>query len=97
MEAFLAEMARQECTTRIFGSGTATTAGVALGRGVASLIHQYSPIDHAAAVLIVNEAGGVVLDHTGVPSRHPVGGMFVAAVDLPTARTVWNIWRAAAS
>lgn len=72
----LERLAARHCTTRVPGSGTATLAGVALGRGVAAMVHRYNPIDHAAAILVVSEARGAVLDETGsatlAPSAAPV-------------------------
>lgn len=52
-------LAASHCTLRILGSGTATLAGPALGRGAAALVHRYSAIDHAASLVIVRESGGV--------------------------------------
>jgi myo-inositol-1(or 4)-monophosphatase/deoxyribonuclease-2 len=67
----LEQLAERHCTMRVPGSGTATLAGVALGRGVAAMVHRYNPIDHAAAILVVSEAGGAVLDETGSPTLAP--------------------------
>ncbi|WP_156759955.1 inositol monophosphatase family protein [Microbacterium karelineae] len=57
--SLLEQLADRHCTLRVLGSGTAALAGPALGRGVAALVHRYSPIDHAASLVIVREAGGV--------------------------------------
>lgn len=92
-EAFLAGLARRHCTLRIPGSGTATLLGVALGRGVAALVHRYSPIDHASAVLVVAEAGGIVLDGDGRPTLHPERGPVVVGRDLPSAQAVVELWQ----
>ncbi|MGO1265543.1 MAG: hypothetical protein ACTIL0_09700 [Microbacterium gubbeenense] len=59
------------------GSGTASLAGPALGRGAASVVHRYSAIDHAASLLIVREAGGVVRRHAS--------GAVITAIDARTA------------
>ncbi|WP_051172760.1 inositol monophosphatase family protein [Microbacterium indicum] len=67
----LEDLATRHCTTRVPGSGTATLAGVALGRGVAAMVHRYNPIDHATAILVVSEAGGAVLGHDGSPTLAP--------------------------
>ncbi|WP_119698755.1 inositol monophosphatase family protein [Microbacterium halotolerans] len=76
----LSALAARSCTLRVPGSGTATLAGVALGRGVAAMVHRYSPMDHAAALLIVAEAGGAVRDDTGAHNLHPESGaVFVGA------------------
>ncbi len=92
MHELLDRLAKRHCTVRIPGSGTATLAGVALGRGVAAIIHDYSPIDHAAAVLVVLEAGGVVLDASGRANPHPLGGAVIAGRDEVTARALWQEW-----
>ncbi|WP_105566030.1 inositol monophosphatase family protein [Microbacterium halophytorum] len=76
----LSGLSDRGCTLRVPGSGTATLAGVALGRGAAAMVHRYSPIDHAAALLIVAEAGGAVRDESGASSLHPDSGpVFVGA------------------
>ena len=84
----------RHCSVRIPGSGTATLAGVAMGRGVAAIIHRYSPMDHAAAALVVLEAGGAVLDGAGQANPHPVGSAIIAAADARTAASLWEQWRA---
>ncbi|WP_110588277.1 inositol monophosphatase family protein [Microbacterium suaedae] len=55
----LERLAEKHCTLRVMGSGTATLAGPALGRGIAALVHRYSAIDHAASFVIARESGGV--------------------------------------
>lgn len=86
-------LGERSCTVRIPGSGTASLSGIAMGRGVAAIIHRYSPLDHAAAVLVVLEAGGVVLDGHGNPHPHPVGSAVVAAADERAAKALWSQWR----
>lgn len=82
----LKELAARHCTTRVPGSGTATLAGVALGRGVAAMVHRYNPIDHAAAILVVAEAGGAVLDDTGSATLRPSAApVFTGAVSAAAA------------
>jgi len=76
-------LAARHCTVRVPGSGTASLAGPALGRGAAAVVHRYSAIDHAAAVLIVREAGGAV--------RLRPDGMVITAVDARTAYAVEDI------
>jgi len=73
----LAALAARHCTVRVPGSGTASLAGPALGRGAASVVYRYSAIDHAASLLIVREAGGVVRRHAS--------GAVITAIDARTA------------
>lgn len=73
----LAALAARHCTLRVPGSGTASLAGPALGRGAAAIVHRYSAIDHAASLLIVREAGGV--------ARRCAGGTVITALDARTA------------
>lgn len=93
LTTLMGRLADRHCTLRVPGSGTATLAGVALGRGAAAIIHHYSPIDHAAALLIVAEAGGTVLDASGEPNLHPQDGAVIAACDPVTAHALWEEWR----
>ncbi|WP_420113310.1 inositol monophosphatase family protein [Pseudactinotalea sp.] len=86
-------LAERHCTMRVPGSGTATLAGIAMGRGVAAIIHRYSPLDHAAAALVVLEAGGTVLDGHGEPNPHPVGSTVVAGADERAATALWRQWQ----
>ena len=79
---------------RMMGSATLTVVGIAAGRGAASVIGQFSAVDHLAGTLIVQEAGGVVLDEDGIPNAFPRrGGIVVAAPEAATE--VYGLWRAA--
>ncbi|WP_104177195.1 inositol monophosphatase family protein [Cryobacterium sp. Y50] len=79
---------------RVMGSATLTVVGIAAGRGAASVIGQFSAVDHLAGTLIVQEAGGVVLDEDGIPNAFPRrGGILVAAPEA--AMEVYGLWRAA--
>ncbi len=93
LHPLLDALGERGCTLRVPGSGTATLSGVALGRGVAAMVHRYQSIDHAAAVLIVREAGGTVLDEHGEPHPHPIGGAVVVGADERAARALWEQWR----
>lgn len=95
LHGLLDALAERHCTMRVPGSGTATLAGIALGRGVAAIIHRYSPLDHAAAVLVVLEAGGTVLDAAGAPNPHPLGGAVVVGADTHAATALWEQWQEA--
>lgn len=83
LERTLRVLAERHCTVRVPGSGTATLAAPALGRGTAAVVHRYSPIDHAASVLIVREAGGAVI--------FGEDGSVVTATDDRTARALGAI------
>ncbi len=79
---------------RIMGSATLTVVGIAAGRGAGSVIGEFSAVDHLAATLIVQEAGGIVLDSDGLPNTFPASGGIMVAV--PGAATdLYEIWRAA--
>lgn len=79
----LKALAARHCTVRVPGSGTASLAGPALGRGAAAVVHRYHAIDHAASVLIVREAGGAV--------RLRPDGVVITAVDALTAAALEEI------
>lgn len=90
----LEELSSRHCTMRIMGSGTMTMVGIAAGRGVASVIGTFGPVDHLAAMLIVTEAGGVVLDSDGNRTAFPQsGGVMAAAPHVATA--VFELWNRA--
>jgi myo-inositol-1(or 4)-monophosphatase len=86
-------LADRYCTTRVMGSGTLTVAGIALGHGVGAVIGAFGPVDHLAAVLIVREAGGVVLDEQGRDTLFPAYGGVLAAQDRRTAEALFALWR----
>jgi fructose-1,6-bisphosphatase/inositol monophosphatase family enzyme len=91
MLELLDELGAEHSIMRIMGSSTMTVVGVAAGRGAASVIGSFSPIDHLAGTLIVREAGGVVLDSSGRPEAFPVeGGVLVAAPGA--AEQVYKMW-----
>ena len=77
---FLDALAARSCTLRVQGSGTLTIAQVAAGRGIGGCVSAFDPIDHGAAVLLVHEAGGVVMTIDGpVEGFPPVGAPFLVA------------------
>lgn len=94
MHDLMHALGERSCTVRIPGSGTASLSGVAMGRGVAAMVHRYSPLDHAAASLVVLEAGGAVLDGDGRPDPHPLGGPIVVGADMRAAVSLWEQWQA---
>ncbi len=78
--AFLEALADRSCTLRVQGSGTLTIAQVAAGRGIGGCVPAFDPVDHGAAVLLVHEAGGVVLTRSGPVDGFPaVGEPFLVA------------------
>lgn len=85
-------LAQEFCTMRIMGSGTLTLTGVADNQSVGSVIGHYSPIDHLAAVIIVHEAGGVVLDEDGNENLFPLKGGILCATKS-AARPLYEIWK----
>ncbi len=94
MLELLERLGERYCTMRIMGSGTMTLVGVAAGRGVGSVIGSFGATDHIAAALIVEEAGGVVLDASGRRNLFPDSGGIMAAT--PAAATeLYDLWQAA--
>lgn len=94
MLQLLDSLAENFCTMRIMGSGTLTLVGVSVARGVGAVIGHYSPIDHLAAVLIVHEAGGAVLDEKGEVNLFPEEGGILCATQA-AARPLYEIWKKA--
>lgn len=92
MLQILEKLAENFCTMRIMGSGTLTLTGVAENQSVGSVIGHFSPIDHLAAVLIVHEAGGVVLDQMGKVNLFPSEGGILCA-NPAAAKPLYEIWR----
>lgn len=95
MLGLLEKLAENFCTMRIMGSGTLTLTGVAENQSVGSVIGHFSPIDHLAAVLIVHEAGGAVLDHTGKVNLFPSEGGILCA-NPAASPALYSIWKSAA-
>ena len=94
MIELLGALGERYAIMRIMGSATLTVVGIAAGRGAGSIIGQFSAVDHVAAALIVQEAGGVVLDSDGLPNPFPAsGGILVATPGA--ADELYGIWRAA--
>ena len=96
MLQLLDQLAENYCTMRIMGSGTLTLTGVADNQSVGSVIGHYSPIDHLAAVIIVHEAGGVVLDEDGNENLFPSKGGILCA-SKSAAQPLYEIWKRAIS
>ncbi|SOC88429.1 deoxyribonuclease-2 [Curtobacterium sp. 314Chir4.1] len=93
--ALLEALADRSCTVRVQGSGTLTIAQVAAGRGIGGCVSAFDPVDHGAAVLLVHEAGGVVLTRGGpVDGFPPVGEPFLVA-HPGAADELHAVWTAA--
>lgn len=93
--AFVTALAARSCSVRVTGSGTLTIAQVAAGRGIGACTPAFDPVDHGAAVLLVHEAGGVVLTLDGpVSDFPPVGAPFLVA-HPGAADELAAIWSAA--
>jgi myo-inositol-1(or 4)-monophosphatase/deoxyribonuclease-2 len=73
------------------GSATLTLLGVAANQSVGSVISHVSPIDHLAAVTIVSEAGGVVLNEAGEEDLFPSAGGVLCAT-RGVASELYEIW-----
>lgn len=93
MLALLRRLGDRYCTMRIMGSGTLTLTGVAAGRGVGAVIGSFGAVDHLAAILIVQEAGGVVLGEDGSPTSFPASGGVLAAAPF-AADALYAEWKA---
>ena len=91
MAEFLDELGKRYCTMRIMGSGTLTLLGVAANHSVGAVISNFSPIDHLAAVIIVSEAGGVVLNEQGELDIFPTSGGVLCATK-GVATELFEIW-----
>jgi myo-inositol-1(or 4)-monophosphatase/deoxyribonuclease-2 len=91
MTEFLDELGKRYCTMRIMGSGTLTLLGVAANHSVGAVISNFSPIDHLAAVIIVSEAGGVVLNEQGKLDLFPTSGGVLCATK-GVATELFEIW-----
>ncbi|WP_175475739.1 inositol monophosphatase family protein [Curtobacterium sp. MCBA15_016] len=93
--AFLNALAARSCTLRVQGSGTLTIAQVAAGRGIGGCVSAFDPIDHGAAVLLVHEAGGVVLTREGPVDGFPPAGEPFLVAHPGAADELHAVWTAA--
>lgn len=88
----LEELGSRYVTCRIMGSSTLSVTGLAAGRGQATIIGLFGPIDLLAAVLICKEAGLDLRDDQGEATMFPKsGGLLVANPGI--ADEVFSIWR----
>ncbi|WP_083403697.1 inositol monophosphatase family protein [Curtobacterium sp. MCBA15_001] len=93
--AFLDALASRSCTLRVQGSGTLTIAQVAAGRGIGGCVSAFNPVDHGAAVLLVHEAGGVVLTEAGPVSGFPELGAPFLVAHPGAADELHDVWTGA--
>jgi myo-inositol-1(or 4)-monophosphatase/deoxyribonuclease-2 len=91
--AFLDALGAESCTLRVMGSGTLTLAQVAAGRGVGACVSSFNPVDHGAAVLIVQEAGGLVYGTDGPVAGFPTLGSPVLVAHPSVADELSTLWR----
>ncbi|MDQ0757359.1 inositol monophosphatase family protein [Arthrobacter sp. B3I4] len=96
MLEMLAALSERHCTLRVMGSGTMSVVGIAAGRGAGAVIHHFGPADHLAAALIVQEAGGTVLDAEGRRCCFPASGGVLAAAPH-AADALYGLWRSSLS
>lgn len=94
MNEFLGELAKKYCTMRIMGSGTLTLLGVAANQSIGAVISHFSPIDHLAALLIVSESGGEVLNEAGEHDLFPQSGGILCATK-GVAQELYEVWKVA--
>lgn len=92
MLQFLDGLGKRFSTMRIMGSGTMTVMGIAANRGVGAVIGNFGAVDHLAAVLIVKEAGGVVLNSDGEACLFPSSGGILAAAPH-AAPALYALWQ----
>ena len=92
MLELLERLGQRYCTMRVMGSGTMTLVGIAAGRGAGAVIGRFGAVDHVAAALIVQEAGGVVLDSGGANTLFPASGGIMAAVP-EAADALYALWQ----
>lgn len=79
MTHLLDALGRRHCTMRVMGSGTLSVASVAAGRASGSVIGEFHPEDHLAAMLLCREAGAVLRDSGGSGAPWAAPGPFVVA------------------
>lgn len=92
MFATLEALGQAYVTTRIMGSSTLSTVGLAAGRGQGCIIGKFGAEDLLAAVLVCAEAGLVVRDERNRDTLFPEsGGVLVANPGLADAYV--EMWR----
>jgi fructose-1,6-bisphosphatase/inositol monophosphatase family enzyme len=88
----IAQWCEEEFTTlRVFGSSALDLAHVAAGRAAGCALNFANPIDTAAGVLLLQEAGATVLDGDGRPVELSLPTSAIFAGWHGTAQALWNI------
>ncbi|WAH36312.1 inositol monophosphatase family protein [Alicyclobacillus dauci] len=77
------------CTLRIMGSSALSLAHVALGASCGVAMASSNPIDVGAGVLLVREAGGIVLGASGERKDFPRNGLVAGPEHI--TNPLWNI------
>ncbi|MGN7190041.1 inositol monophosphatase family protein [Curtobacterium sp. MCBA15_004] len=93
--ALVEALAERSCALRVMGSSTLTIAQVAAGRGVGGCVPAFDPVDHGAAVLLVHEAGGVVMTREGPVDGFPGEGEPFLVAHPGAADELHAVWTAA--
>lgn len=93
--ALVEALADRACAVRVMGSSTLAIAQVAAGRGVGGCVPSFDPVDHGAAVLLVHEAGGVVLTRGGPVEGFPPAGEPFLVAHPGVAGELHAVWSAA--
>ena len=85
----------REGAVRIVEETGKSIAQVAAGRGIGGCVSAFNPVDHGAAVLLVHEAGGVVLTREGPVDGFPPDGEPFLAAHPGAADELHAVWVAA--
>ncbi len=93
--AFGDALADRGSALRTSGAPALTIAQVAAGRGIGACVPSFDPVAHGAAVLLVHEAGGVVLTPDGPVEGFPAPGVPVLVAHPGAADELHALWTAA--
>lgn len=77
------------CTLRVMGSSALSLASVAAGVSCGAAMSGSNPIDVSAGVLLVREAGGIVMDASGQRDGFPQHGLVAGAEQI--AESFWQL------
>lgn len=90
--AFTDALADRGCVVRVPGAAALTIAQVAAGRGIGACVPAFDPVVHGAAVLLVHEAGGVVLTRGGPVDGFPTPGEPLLVAHPGAADELHGLW-----